>query len=69
MFRPRLRIPRAGLARPIQRRSMHHVPSLSHDFRDGVPGLLSAQGFDIAWTQYMTLMLDKLNALVAGTSS
>ncbi|KAL1880798.1 hypothetical protein VTK73DRAFT_4968 [Phialemonium thermophilum] len=46
---------------------MHHVPPLPHDFSQGVPGLLSAEGFDIAWTQYMTLMMEKLNALTAGT--
>lgn len=45
---------------------MHHVPPLAHDFRNGVPGLLSPEGFDIAWTQYMTLMMEKLNALTAG---
>ncbi|KAJ9133986.1 hypothetical protein NKR23_g10403 [Pleurostoma richardsiae] len=69
MFRPRLRIPRAaaGFARPPLRRSMHHLPPLPHDFREGVPGLLSAEGFDMAWTQHMTLMLEKLNALIAGT--
>jgi superoxide dismutase, Fe-Mn family len=48
------------------RRSIHHLPPLPNDFREGVPGLLSAEGFDMAWTQYMTLMLDKLNALTAG---
>lgn len=46
---------------------MHHMPPLPHDFREGVPGLLSAEGFDMAWTQHMTLMLDKLNAMTAGT--
>lgn len=45
---------------------MHHMPPLPHDFREGVPGLLSAEGFDMAWTQHMTLMLDKLNAMTAG---
>jgi Fe-Mn family superoxide dismutase len=47
---------------------MHHIPPLPHDFRDGVPGLLSPEGFDMAWTQYMTLMLEKLNSLTAGRS-
>lgn len=42
------------------------MPPLAHDFRSGVPGLLSAEGFDIAWTQYMTLMMEKLNALTSG---
>ncbi len=48
---------------------MHYVPPLPHDFRGGVPGLLSAEGFDIAWTQYMTVTLEKLNAHIAGTCS
>ncbi|TPX11249.1 uncharacterized protein E0L32_001067 [Thyridium curvatum] len=70
MLRPRLRIPRAAVpvaVRPAARRSMHHMPPLPHDFREGVPGLLSAEGFDMAWTQHMTLMLDKLNAMTADT--
>lgn len=51
-----------------QQRSVHYVPQLRHDFNEGVPGLLSADGYDMAWTQYMTLMIDKLNALTAGSS-
>lgn len=75
----RLRLPRIGAgiaaaaraapARPLQQRSIHYVPQLSHDFKDGVPGLLSADGYDMAWNQYMTLVLDKLNALIAGQST
>ncbi|KAJ0161747.1 hypothetical protein CTA2_5659, partial [Colletotrichum tanaceti] len=65
----RLRIPRVGAtfapARTAvqmqQQRSLHYVPQLAHDFKKGVPGLLSADGFDMAWSQYMTLVLDKLN--------
>ncbi|TQN74344.1 37S ribosomal protein S26 [Colletotrichum shisoi] len=76
----RLRIPRVGAtfaaaasapARTAvqmqQQRSLHYVPQLAHDFKNGVPGLLSADGYDMAWNQYMTLILDKLNALTAGT--
>jgi Fe-Mn family superoxide dismutase len=37
-----------------------------HDFREGVPGLLSPAGFDMAWTQYQSLMLEKLSNLTAG---
>lgn len=48
------------------RRSLHSVPALPHDYSQGVPNLMSAGGFAIAWTDYMTLMLDKLNAMVAG---
>ena len=46
---------------------MYSVPVLFQDFRDGVPGLLSAEGFDMAWTQYMELLMFKLNALIAST--
>lgn len=70
MLRPRLRIPRAGrLWRPaIPIRSIHQVPTISHfDSRQGVPGLLSPGGFDIAWTQYMQFVIEKLNSLIAGT--
>ncbi|KAI8310323.1 37S ribosomal protein S26 [Colletotrichum sp. SAR11_59] len=69
MFRSTLRIPRMSVAARVvrQQRSVHYVPQLRHDFNEGVPGLLSADGYDMAWTQYMTLMIDKLNALTAGT--
>lgn len=48
------------------RRNLHSVPALPHDYSQGVPNLMSAGGFAIAWTDYMKLMLDKLNAMVAG---
>lgn len=48
------------------RRSIHHLPISRHDVRVGVPNLLSAEGFDLAWSQHMTLMLNRLNELVAG---
>ncbi|RGP62886.1 fe-mn family superoxide dismutase [Fusarium longipes] len=72
MFRPRLRVPRlaAGLGmRPMvnARRSIHHVPELPHDYSQGVPNLMSPGGFSIAWTEYMKLMVEKLNALTVGT--
>ncbi|ERS95576.1 superoxide dismutase, Fe-Mn family [Sporothrix schenckii 1099-18] len=50
------------------RRSIHHLPVSRHDARVGVPNLLSAEGFDLAWTQHMTLMLNRLNQLAAGTT-
>ncbi|EFX03553.1 superoxide dismutase [Grosmannia clavigera kw1407] len=43
------------------------MPKSRHDVRVGVPHLLSAEGFDLAWSQHMTLMLARLNQLVAGT--
>jgi hypothetical protein len=68
MLRPSL-VPRIGASCRIFRRSLHHVPRLSHDFvSDGVPGLLGPAGFDISWTQYQSLMVDRLNRLTAGTS-
>ncbi|KAI0148159.1 manganese and iron superoxide dismutase [Hypoxylon sp. NC0597] len=69
MLRPRLRIPRATrLWRPaISTRRIHDVPTLKHfDPEEGVPGLLSPQGFDIAWTQYMQYIIEGLNASTAG---
>ncbi|KAL7927614.1 Manganese/iron superoxide dismutase [Trichoderma austrokoningii] len=55
------------LSTSAARRSLHSVPTLPHDYSQGVPNLMSAGGFAIAWTDYMKLMLDKLNAMVAGT--
>ncbi|KAI1774024.1 manganese and iron superoxide dismutase [Hypoxylon cercidicola] len=69
MLRPRLRIPRPSrLWRPAISRSIHHVPTLDHfNPNEGVPGLLSSGGFDIAWTQYMEFVIERLNALTADT--
>lgn len=49
------------------RRSLHTVPLLPHDYSQGVPNLMSPGGFALAWTDYMTVTLDKLNAMIAGT--
>ncbi|KAI9751304.1 MAG: hypothetical protein M4579_006120 [Chaenotheca gracillima] len=52
-------------------RGLHMVPALTHGERfsqDGVPDLLSKEGFDLAWTQYQGLMVDKLNVLTEGTT-
>ncbi|KAF4636091.1 hypothetical protein G7Y89_g1987 [Cudoniella acicularis] len=67
MLRPTL--PRIGRSLGIFRRSLHRVPLLAHEFSKGVPGLLSPSGFDVAWTQYQKLMIDKLNLLTAGQDS
>ncbi|KAI1482695.1 manganese and iron superoxide dismutase [Daldinia eschscholtzii] len=72
MLRPRLRIPRASrLWRPasaVWARPIHHVPLLEGaDEGVGVPGLLSPEGFDFAWVQYQELIIERLNALTAGT--
>ncbi|KAK5256054.1 hypothetical protein LTR16_004115 [Cryomyces antarcticus] len=58
------------IAKVPQRRWEHHVPALTHgnDFREhGVPGLLSPEGYELAWTQYQGMMVEKLNELTAGT--
>ncbi|KAI0383688.1 manganese and iron superoxide dismutase [Hypomontagnella monticulosa] len=70
MLRPRLRIPRVSrIWRPVlSYRSIHEVPRLDQfNPEEGVPGLLSPGGFDMAWTQYMQLVTERLNALTAGT--
>jgi Fe-Mn family superoxide dismutase len=77
MLRTGLRIPRTagrtlGLSLGARasvsgRRHIHHVPTLPHDYTQGVPNLMSPAGFSLAWTEYMTLMTEKLNALTAGT--
>ncbi|OAQ72184.1 superoxide dismutase [Pochonia chlamydosporia 170] len=73
MFRSRL-LPRAaksiGLGpriNPNATRSLHQVPTLPHDYSQGVPNLMSPGGFAIAWSDYMSLTVEKLNALTAGT--
>jgi Fe-Mn family superoxide dismutase len=47
-------------------RGLHSVPALPHDFSEGVPNLMSPGGFSLAWTDYMTVTVDKLNAMIAG---
>jgi len=50
-----------------QSRSKHTVPPLTNDFVDeGIPGFLSPGAFEMAWTQYQTLMLEKLDQKTAG---
>lgn len=75
MVRPRLRIPRLGASMGASttfnaasaRRCLHNVPRLRHDYTEtGIPNLMSPAGFSIAWSDYMTLATEKLNALTAG---
>lgn len=82
MFRTRLRASGGALTQSLRsaatsssraaaplvnaRRQLHNVPTLQHDFSEGVPNLMSPGGFAIAWTDYMTLMVEKLNALTTG---
>src|SRR2546423_12532658 len=52
-----------------QVRRAHHVPQLTHHAtftRNGIPDVLSPEGFDLAWTQYQATLVGKLNLLTAG---
>ena len=52
-----------------QSRDAHRMPQLPHDpyyKQNGIPDLLSPQGYDFAWTQYQRLLIDKLNLLTEG---
>ncbi|KAJ2895751.1 37S ribosomal protein S26 mitochondrial [Zalerion maritima] len=46
-------------------RCLQTVPTL--DFKDGVPGLLSKKGFDLAYTEYQRMQVDRLNSFISGT--
>ncbi|KAJ5032560.1 uncharacterized protein L3040_009161 [Drepanopeziza brunnea f. sp. 'multigermtubi'] len=67
MLRPLL--PRTRHCLRIFQRSLHSVPAINPAFKDGVPGLLSVHGFDMAWTQYQSLMIDKLNLVAVGETA
>src|SRR4051794_37710031 len=65
MLRPGLA--RIGHSLRSFRRSLLHVPPLPHNFeKDGVDGLIGPAAFNMAWTQYQSLMVEKLNRLTAG---
>ncbi|CAG8141357.1 unnamed protein product [Penicillium salamii] len=54
----------------FQTRSLHRIPQLQHDAfykENGVPEFLSPEAFDFAWTQYQTVLVDKLNLLTQDT--
>lgn len=45
------------------------MPQLTHQAtfkQHGIPGLMSPDGFDLAWNQYQAMMVDKLNLLTGG---
>ena len=44
----------------------HTLPELNLNESHGVPGLLSPQGFKLAWTDYQRLLLTRLNSMVQG---
>ncbi|KAL8908766.1 MAG: hypothetical protein Q9207_000623 [Kuettlingeria erythrocarpa] len=53
-----------------QRRQKHEVPLLTHGrlFEEqGIPGVLSPEAYDIAWTDYQQFLVTKLNNLTANS--
>jgi superoxide dismutase, Fe-Mn family len=60
---------RRGLATDATGFEGHQIPALPHDetyAEHGVDGLLSPEGFDLAWTQYQSMMIEKLNIMTMG---
>jgi Fe-Mn family superoxide dismutase len=83
MMRPRLRIPlRPRVTAPAQStllplacrsRSLHSLVPLEYNLKgeaaqNGIADFLSPAAFNIAWNQYQTHLLEKLNALTSGMS-
>lgn len=67
MFRSRF--PRIGLS--VQRSfirsfSNHKMPGLRHDFTYGIDKFMGPGAFEISWTNYQKLMVEKLNQAIAG---
>jgi len=73
--RPRLAVP-VQAARPSfaqQIRSRHTLQPLPYEEKfntaeNGIPNFLSGPAFNIAWTQYQTHLIEKLNTMIAGMS-
>ncbi|KAH6854238.1 Manganese/iron superoxide dismutase [Chaetomium sp. MPI-CAGE-AT-0009] len=73
-MRPRIGTPATSNLLPLacQARSMHSLVPLSYNLKDeatqnGISDFLSPAAFNIAWTQYQTHLLQKLNVLTAET--
>ncbi|EGS17364.1 mitochondrial 37S ribosomal protein mS42 [Thermochaetoides thermophila DSM 1495] len=72
--RPRLAVP-IQAARPSfaqQIRSRHTLQPLPYEEKfntaeNGIPNFLSGPAFNIAWTQYQTHLIEKLNTMIADT--
>ncbi|KXG45482.1 uncharacterized protein PGRI_040310 [Penicillium griseofulvum] len=53
----------------FQTRAIHRIPQLQHDTyykENGIPEFMSPEAFDFSWTQYQTLLVNKLNLLTQG---
>ncbi|KAK9465437.1 Manganese/iron superoxide dismutase [Lipomyces arxii] len=58
------------ISRQLGVRKFHVMPELEdHDKfeKDGVSSFLSAEAYDVSWTQYQKFLLDELNKRTAGT--
>ncbi|RAH64353.1 mitochondrial 37S ribosomal protein mS42 [Aspergillus aculeatinus CBS 121060] len=54
----------------IQSRAIHRVPTLAYGDQyqgNGIAEFMSPEAFDFSWTQYQTLLVDKLNLLTQDT--
>lgn len=71
LFPPPQALPLRSPAAQCQSRRIHAVPSVGKydtEFKEeGVPGLLTPESYNIAWTDYQKLMVSKLNTSLAGT--
>lgn len=58
----------AGASVAAQRRWQHYLMKLRDNFEEkGIPNFLSPGSVNMAYTEYQTFILEKLNALVVGT--
>ncbi|KAF5015919.1 hypothetical protein F66182_12566, partial [Fusarium sp. NRRL 66182] len=54
----------------FQYRSLHRVPQLANErlFKEhGISEFMSSEAFDFAWTQYQSLLVEKLNLMTQDT--
>lgn len=68
MLRPRLlraALPRFGLG---QVRREHTLPPMEK-FENGIDGLMTPLGFQIAWKDYQQMLVDKINQYTSGPYS
>ncbi|KAJ5092944.1 hypothetical protein N7456_008805 [Penicillium angulare] len=55
----------------FQIRGIHRIPQLQHDAQykqNGISEFMSPEAFDFSWTQYQSLLVDKLNLLTQDTA-
>ncbi|KAK9463821.1 mitochondrial 37S ribosomal protein mS42 [Lipomyces oligophaga] len=70
LFRQFSRLSSSFVSRSGFSRRIHSVPVLESEetmVREGIPGLYSAQGFEIAWPKYQSYVVAELNKRTVGT--